>query len=99
MFQAFRSSHSPAPDWKSGLTGRSQLNLTKEAEISSQSPLVDFVLLAPTSSPGRGGTIDETPKIGLITIGARPELKQVDFKREMGARRLSTHLALTIHPS
>jgi hypothetical protein len=37
MFQAFRSSHSPAPDWKSG----------------------------------RGGAMDETRKIGLITLDFR----------------------------
>jgi hypothetical protein len=47
MFQAFRSSHSPA---------------------------------------GRGGAMDETPKLGLITIGARSEVTELSWK--MGNTRI-----------
>ncbi|GAP96963.1 WD40 domain-containing protein [Leptolyngbya sp. NIES-2104] len=39
LFQASHSSHSPAPEWNSGLTVRSQLKLTKEAESTLFSPL------------------------------------------------------------
>ncbi|GAP94602.1 high-affnity carbon uptake protein Hat/HatR [Leptolyngbya sp. NIES-2104] len=39
VFRAFRSSHSPAPEWNSGLPVRSQLKLTQEAESTLFSPL------------------------------------------------------------
>lgn len=58
----------PAPDWKSGLTVRSPLPRTEEAEIVCQSPLVDFILLAPISNPGRVNAMNDTSQTSFYRI-------------------------------
>ncbi|GAP98751.1 CHAT domain-containing protein [Leptolyngbya sp. NIES-2104] len=52
-FESYRSSHSPAPEWNSGLIERSPLKGTESRIASLQSVSTDFALLAPNSIPGR----------------------------------------------
>ncbi|MGG6265249.1 hypothetical protein ACQ4M3_13565 [Leptolyngbya sp. AN03gr2] len=63
IFQASRSSHSPALNWKFGLTVRSPLKGTESQFQNLESRLPDFAPLAPTSSPARGSAIVEMPRM------------------------------------